>query len=566
MSPTDGQPTGDKGSSGDREPAMLEARQRRRRFSWVWVVPLLAVAIVAGLAIRAFADRGPLITISFSDAEGIEAGDTKIRHKDVNLGTVESLYLNSDMSRVFVRARMRRSVTPHLTSNTRFWIVRPRVGVGGISGLSTLVSGSYIEMYPGSGNSPEQRSFVGLDDPPALTPDIPGRSFVLHTGDLGSLTAGSPLNYRGIPVGEVEGYQLDASGKQINVYAFVRSPFEKYVTLQTRFWNSGGIDLAVGVQGLRFRASSWQQLISGGVSFDTPDTALAATESPAGTAFHLYDNQYDAQRDPRGATLQYRVSFQGGVGEIGPGTSVQLQGADIGQITESHLQYDDESQSIITRAIVQIDPSDVEIVRRRNERKPDPGTDPVSALSARIEKLVAKGLRAHLVSANFLTSSKVVSLDIVPEAPPAHIRQVDGMAELPSTATTDIATILASVQSVLKHVDTATAGPALGHAINELDLTLTHLDQLASEIEPQIKPIMQSLRDTAEAAQRTLQSANNVLGTSAASGADLPRLIRELTDSARSLRDLADYLGRHPESLLRGRKGEAKGEQQEGKP
>jgi paraquat-inducible protein B len=558
MSPTD--------DREDREPAMPEAQQRRQWLSWVWVVPLLAVAVVAGLAIRAFADRGPLITISFSDAEGIEAGDTKIRHKDVNLGTVESLYLNSEMSRVFVRARMRRSVTDHLTSNTRFWIVRPRVGVGGISGLSTLVSGSYIEMYPGSANGAEQRSFVGLDDPPALTPDVPGRSFTLRTNDLGSLTAGSPLNYRGIPVGEVEGYQLDASGKQLNVYAFVRSPYEKYVTPQTRFWNSGGIDLAVGVQGLRFRASSWQQLISGGVSFDTPDTALDATGSPAGTAFRLYDNQYDAQRDPRGATLQYRVSFPGGVGEIGPGTSVQLQGADIGQITESHLQYDDESQSIITRAIVQIDPSHIEIVHRRTERGPDTGADPVGALAARIEKLVAKGLRAHLVSANFLTSSKVVSLDLVPEAPPARIRQVDGMAELPSTATTDIATILASVQSVLKHVDTATAGPALGHAITEFDRTLTHLDQVAGEIKPQIKPIMQSLRDTAEAAQRTLQAANNVLGTSAASGADLPRLIRELTDSARSLRDLADYLGRHPESLLRGRKGDAKADKQGGRP
>jgi paraquat-inducible protein B len=566
MSPTD-----DKEPPRDRESALPQARLRRRWFSWVWVVPLIAVAVVAGLAIRAFTDRGPLITISFSDAEGIEPGDTKVRHKDVDLGTVESLYLNSEMSRVFVRARMRRSVTEHLTSNTRFWIVRPRVGVGGISGLSTLVSGSYIEMYPGSGNSAPQRSFVGLDDPPALTPDIPGRSFILHTGDLGSLTAGSPLNYRGIPVGEVEGYQLDASGKQINVYAFVRSPFEKYVTAQTRFWNSGGIDLAVGVQGLRFRASSWQQLISGGVSFDTPDTALiaadsSATESPAGTAFPLYDNQYDAQRDPRGASLQYRVSFPGGVGEIGPGTAVQLQGADIGQITESHLQYDDETQSIVTRAIVQIDPSHIEIVHRRKAQEHDTAIDPAGALGARIEKLVAKGLRAHLVSANFLTSSKVVSLDIVPESPPAHIRQVDGMAELPSTGTTDIANILASVQRVLKHVDKATAGPALGHAITELDRTLTHLDQVTGEIEPQIKPIMQSLRDTAEAAQRTLQSANNVLGTSASSGADLPRLIRELTDSARSLRDLADYLGRHPESLLRGRKGEAREDPQGSKP
>jgi paraquat-inducible protein B len=557
MSPTD-----DPAASS--EPPLPRARQHSPWFSWVWVVPLLAVSVVAGLAIRAFADRGPLITISFSDAEGIEAGDTKVRHKDVNLGTVESIYLNSDMSRVFVRARMRRSVTPHLTTDARFWIVSPRVGVGGISGLSTLVSGSYIEMYPGSGGKPGQRSFVGLDDPPALTPDSPGRSFVLHSSDLGSLTAGSPLNYRGIPVGEVEGYQLDASGKQINVYAFVRSPFEKYVTSQTRFWNSGGIDLAVGVQGLRFRASSWQQLISGGVSFDTPEAALNATESPAGTAFRLYDNQYDAERDPRGATIKYRVSFPGGVGEIGPGTSVQLQGADIGQITESHLQYDDDSQSIITRAIVQIDPSHIEIVHLRTARDHD--ADPAGALSARIEKLVAKGLRAHLVSANFLTSSKVVSLDIVPEAPPAHIRQVDGMSELPSIPTTDIATILASVQSVLKHVDKATAGPALGHAITELDRTLTHLDQVTAEIEPQIKPIMQSLRDTADAAQRTLQSANNVLGTSAASGADLPRLIRELTDSARSLRDLADYLGRHPESLLRGRKGEASGDQQGNKP
>ena len=551
---------------GGAEPQMPRALQRRRWFSWVWVVPLLAVAVVAGLAIRALVDRGPLITISFSDAEGIEAGDTKIRHKDVDLGTVESTFLNPEMSRVFVRARMRRSVIDHLTANARFWIVRPRVGVGGISGLSTLVSGSYIEMYPGPADGAEQRSFVGLDDPPALTPDTPGRSFTLHTSDLGSLTNGSPLNYRGIAVGEVEGYQLDASGKQIDVYAFVRSPFEKYVTSQTRFWNSGGIDLNVGVQGLRFRASSWQQLISGGVSFDTPDTALSATESPAGTAFKLYANQYDAERDPRGASLQYRISFAGGAGDIGPGTAVQLHGADIGQITESRLQYDDASQSLITRVVVQIDPTHVEIVRQHNDQATE--TDPAAALGARIEKLVAKGLRAHLVSANFLTGGKVVSLDIVPEAPPAKIRQLDGMAELPTTTTTDIATILATVQGVLKNVDKATAGPALGHAMTELDRTLTQLDKVTGEIEPQIKPIMDSLRDTADAAQRTLQAANNVLGTgaSASSGADLPRLIRELTDSARSLRDLADYLQRHPESLLRGRKGDARGDSQGGKP
>lgn len=539
-------------SNGDSHPPT--ARQRRGWFSWIWVVPVIAVGIVGWLTILTLIDRGPLITISFSDAEGLQAGDTKIRHKDVDLGTVESIYLNREMSRVFVRARMRRSVAPHLNAGARFWIVRPRVGAEGISGLSTLVSGSYIEMYPGaeakSGSNRLQRSFVGLDDPPVLTPDTPGRSFTLRTDDLGSLVGGSPISFRGVPVGEVEGYQLDPDGKQINIYAFVRAPYEKFVTAQTRFWNSGGIDVAVGVQGLRFRASSWQQLISGGVSFDTPDDALDSSESSGGEVFRLYGNQYDAQRDPRAKTLVYGAVFHGGAGDIGPGTDVQLQGAGVGQVTESHLQFDDSMQSLITRVTLEIDPSKVQIVHKPTDETSD--KDPTVALAARIERLVAKGLRAHLVSANFLTGAKVVSLDLIPEAGRGRISRQNGIAELPTTATTDLTAILASVQRVLHHVDSATAGPELGHAIKELDATLTHLDRASAEIEPQVQPLMTSLRQTAEAAQRTLQAANNVLGTSAASGSDLPGLIRELTDAARSLRDLADYLERHPESLLRG--------------
>jgi len=531
------------------------ARSRPRRwFSWIWLTPLIALSIVSWLTIRALAERGPLITISFSDAEGIQAGDTKIRHKDVDLGTVESIYLSRDMSRVFVRARMRRSVSAHLNASTRFWIVRPRVGVAGISGLSTLVSGSYIEMYPSpeQENAKPQRSFVGLDDPPALTPDTPGRSFTLRTDDLGSLTGGSPVSYRGVPVGEVEGFQLDPSGKQISVFAFVRAPYQKYVTSQTRFWNSGGIDVAVGVQGLRFRASSWQQLISGGVSFDTPDSAQAAPESQAGAIFRLYENQYNAQREPRGHTLVYRARFPGGGGDIGPGSSVQLEGAEVGEVTDSRLQFDDASQSLITRVTIEIDPSRLEIVNGRTAIS----GDPAQALEHRLANLVTRGLRAHLVAANFLTGNKVVALDMMHHLPPAHIAQVDGFAELPVTRSTDLSTILASVQQLLHRLDAATAGPELGHAIKELDRTLTNLEHVTAEVEPQLIPLMSSLREAAQAAQRTLQAANNMLGTSAASGADLPRLIRELTEAARSLRDLADYLERHPESLIRGRPGD----------
>lgn len=543
-------------SSGEGAPTDYpEARARRRLFSWIWAVPLLALGIVVWLAVRALVDRGPVITISFSDAEGIVAGDTRIRHKDVDLGTVESIYLNDEMSRVVVRARMRRSVVPHLNSAARFWIVRPRVGAGGISGLSTLVSGSYIEMYPGprgSGNKP-QRSFEGLDDPPVLTPDTPGRSFTLRTDDLGSLVGGSPVSYRGVPVGEIEGFQLDPAGRRINVFAFVRAPYDRYVTGQTRFWNSGGIDLAVGVQGLRFRASSWQQLISGGVSFDTPEAALNDAESAAGSVFRLYDNQYDAQRDPRTTTLVYRVTLPGGDRGIGPGTDVQLEGAGVGQVTQTLLQFDDARQALTTRVTFEIDPGKIEILPSR-ATAPNASANAAAALGLRIERLVSQGLRAHLVSANFVTGAKVLSLDILREGKPGRLVYENGVGELPVGSTTDLSDVLDSVQTLLHHLNGMVAGPELAHAIKEFDTTLTHLDEMTSELQPQLGPLVQNLQKVAQAAEHTLKLADGLMGNPPANSADFSRLIRELTDSARSLRDLADYLERHPEALIRGRK------------
>jgi len=522
----------------------------RRMFSWVWIAPLLAAGIVGWLAIRGLEDRGALINISFTEAEGLEAGETKVRHKDVDIGTVEKVVLTRDMAHVMVQARMRRSVTEHLTEGTRFWIVRPRVGIGGISGLSTLVSGAYIEMYPGDGQS--ETNFVGLDEPPPLQPDSPGHSFTLRAADLGSIAEGSPVSYRGVPVGEVEGFALDPTSKQIEIYAFVRAPYEHLVHPESRFWNSGGVDVSIGTQGLRFRAESWQQLLSGGVTFDTPDTALEGTPSNEGTVFRLYANQGDAFQDPRGPTLVYRVLFTGSSGNIGPGSSVELQGVEVGQVVEAQLQYDDTAQSTQTLVTLQIDPSRITLVHRRHNDE----AAPTDALRDRIDRLVARGLRAQLTTASFITGNKLVSLDIVQGAPKASVRQVDGYAQLPSVSSTDLSAILASVKSVLHNIDAATSGPNLGHAIKELDQTLTNLDQLTHDVQPQIKPLLDSLRETAEATQRTLDAANGMLGTRASGSSDLSKLIRELTDAARSIRALTDYLDRHPESLIRGRKGE----------
>ncbi|MFZ0550110.1 MAG: MlaD family protein, partial [Steroidobacteraceae bacterium] len=241
---------------------------RRRWVAWVWIVPIAAAGVLGWLTWQTLAERGPEITISFSAAQGLQSGQATIQHLDAVVGTVTSLRLSHDMRRVLVRARMSRRVTPYLTDSTIFYVVTPHLGVGGISGLSTIVSGSYIEMYPGKDGKP-QRSFVGLDTLPVVPPGAPGRYFTLRTADLSSLTEGSPVTYRGIDVGVVTAYALAGDGHDVSVTLFMRAPNERLVHPATHFWNAGGVSMTFGARGLQLRANSWQQLLAGGVAFET---------------------------------------------------------------------------------------------------------------------------------------------------------------------------------------------------------------------------------------------------------------------------------------------------------
>ncbi len=261
----------------DEEP---EAQPVRRRLSVIWLAPAFALAVVAWLSWHTLMQRGPGITIRFASADGLTAGESEIRHKGVRVGTVDSFELSPDLSEVIVHARMTRAVTTHLTRSTRFWIVTPRVGTSGITGLNTLVSGAYIEMYPGDGE--QQRDFVGLEDPPLLQPDTAGRAFTLTEDELGAIGPGTPLNYRGVQVGQVEGYALDGSGRHVNVYVFVRAPYDALVHDDTRFWDASAIDVSAGPQGLRVRLNSVQQLVTGAIGFDTPQAGQIPSTTPSG--------------------------------------------------------------------------------------------------------------------------------------------------------------------------------------------------------------------------------------------------------------------------------------------
>ena len=531
-----------------------QARTRRHRwFAWVWVVPIAAGAIVLWLGARSFIAHGPDITISFRNAEGLTERQSVIRHRGVAVGRVEELELAPDLSHVIVHARMIRGAAQALNENTRFYIVAPHVGVEGITGLSTIVSGVYIEMEPARGTQ-SQNAFVGLEETPLLRSDTPGLSVVLTAPDLGSLTRGSPISYHGVSVGEVQDYTLAPDGQSLTVKAFVRAPYDKFVHPETRFWNAGGVDVSVGAQGIRVRANSWQQLISGGIAFETPPVVLNGTPSPQNARFTLFDSQNAAMREPSSEQITYLASFTGNLRGLDAGTAVELQGMPVGSVRDVKLSYEPGKKSLVTLVTLAIDPDRVHIL---NMPGPE-GASPAEAAQRKIETLVANGLRAQILTANFLTGFQLVTLDMASDAPPARIERVDGTLKIPTSASSDIGETLRSLRSVLQNIDRATSGPQLGHAIQSLDSALTHLDQLTSDVRPDLAALLKSLRDTSDSANSTLQALQGVVGGQGGSGgpSDVSQLMRELSEAARSVRSLADYLERHPESLIRGRKGD----------
>jgi paraquat-inducible protein B len=265
------------------------------RVRWIWLVPVVAAAIVLYLGWQTIAERGPLITLTFESADGIVPGQTKIKHRSVDVGVVASVALSSDMSWTIVQARMNRAVAPYLNTGTHFWIVRPRVTASGISGLTTILSGSYIEMDPGNGTLTKE--FKGFDEDSAmLKPTEPGRDFVLVTGQLGSIAKESKVTYHGIPAGEVLGYKLDPDGQKIEIFIHIFEPYANIVTGQTRFWNSSGINIGSIWSGFKISGGGLEDLISGGtVAFDTTAGGAAGAPSKAGSTFPLYDNEKDAR-------------------------------------------------------------------------------------------------------------------------------------------------------------------------------------------------------------------------------------------------------------------------------
>ena len=541
-------------SLGPTNPNEREAKVRRSRISLIWLIPLVAAVIAAWLGYRTLSQQGSVVTLSFRGADGLVAGQTKVRHKAVELGGVETIRLSDDMSHVIVTMRMSREADPYLTESARFWVVKPRLSSGSLAGIETLVSGSYIEMDPGGRDGERKLEFTGLEQPPGVRSGEPGRTFSVKAQRIGSLGPGAPVFYRDITVGEVLGYDIGDGTGPVTVQLFVRAPYDSFVRKGSHFWNASGLSVQVGGEGVHVEVASLQALVSGGVAFDSPKRRTDALQADPGTEFPLYNNFAEAEASGYATKQEFVTYFESSVRGLSHGSAVEFYGIQVGTVTEVALELNPGTGDTRVRVRLEVQPERIlseNVVAQ---------SDPVDVT----RRLVAKGMRAQLQTASYLTGQMVLALDFVQDAAPAEVEVRGNETVLPSKSG-GLRNILVAAEDIagkLGRLPLDEIGQNMNSALRSASGTMASLQDLVKKTDAGLSPALRRLPDITAGLQEAVAKAGRSFGSIEASYGnnsqfqrELERAMTQVGDTARSIRLLADFLDRHPEALVRGRAG-----------
>jgi len=537
--------------------------RRSRRLSIIWIVPLVAVAIGAWLAWDTLSKEGPTIKISFDSGEGLQAGQSQLKYKDIVFGTVKSLALSPDQTHVIVTVGTTRQAEPLLTEGTVFWVVKPRLFAGNISGIETLLSGSYIGMLPAAAAGKTQREFVGREDPPVLGAHVPGRTFLLKSKRIGAVSVGSPIFFRDLAVGEVLGWDIADMAEYVTIHAFIRAPYDSYVHDQTRFWNASGVSVKLGGTGVEVQMESLKALLLGGVAFETPVADIHTAETPEDHIFPLFADRETANAASYTRKIPAISYFPGSVSGLAPGAAVTVHGLKVGEVTDVRLIYDAAKDAVLAPVRYEVEPERVVGVGKRVFN-----TDEES-----VRALLKQGLRASLQSANLITGQQNVALDFVTDAPPAEVTmdgpdfvvpatEGGGFSGLTASATEllnkfntmPFDQIGKSLEGILKSVNDVAQGPQMKKSLTDLAGMIASAQGMIQRLDTkQLPELVSGLDKTLTSANKLVLSLDSGYGDNTKFNRDLERVLVQANDSLRSIRALSDLLARHPEALIKGR-------------
>lgn len=529
----------------------------RRQLSPLWIVPLVSLVAGIWIVVQTWLTEGPTVTLAFATAEGLEAGKTRVKMLNVDVGLVEQIKLNADASGVTASVNLDKSVEPLLREDTQFWVVRARVGAGGVSGIGTIVSGAYIEMAPGVGAA-GKREFVGLESPPQTSAGAPGKRIVL-TSNRATTSVGDAVLYRGFRVGRVESMEFDAERELARYQIFIDAPYDELVHSGTRFWDASGIAVSASALGVEVRLESLEALITGGVAFGPYPGVERGPAAEDGAEFRLYESYSAIETAPFRAGIHYVVAFDQSVAGLSPGAPVYYRGLRLGQVEAILLaELSENSARDISDLDVRVDvPVLIYLEPARLELPDTP--ESVEFLSRAVDVAVGKGMRASLQTGNLLTGSKEIALDYYPDAadtPPATTRY-RGYPVIPSVSSgvdriaVEVNRLLAKLNA-LPLEDTVVG---LNRTLKTTEQALVGLDESIATINTLVSsPGVQQLPEELAQSTREVRSVLEAYGDESDIYARLNASLAKLDRALQNLDQLTQDLSEQPSSVIFGAK------------
>ena len=508
----------------------------------VWVVPIAAAIVGITLLVNTWRERGPTVTITFENGEGLEVGKTLVKYRNVTIGRVSQVKLDADRTHVEVVADLAKSAADLAADGTRFWVVRPRIGVGWATGLDTLLSGAYIGVESGTGG-PKRTHFSGLESPPPLPHRAAGKQLVLEATELGSVSVGAPVYFRRFQVGQVIDEYLDDKTHAARIVLFIDAPHDQAITRATRFWNASGVDVSINSDGLKVRSQSLASVLAGGVAFeDGPDVADADAPA-AGADFMLYKDEPSAMAPPDGEPHMVRMRFDEALRGLTVGAPIEFVGVDIGSVTAIDVGYDARTQRFPVFVTGKVFPRRMGLAYTTIHAGGKSDTD--DDLASLAAQLVAHGLRVQPHSGSLLTGRLYLALDFVPASPKIAFNPGARPIELP-TLDGNLGELETGLNHIVAKINALPLHEVVAQANEDLRDLHGTLQSVNSGLLPRAVTTLSTLQDT-------LQTADGLLTDDSPFRSNVEDTLGDLQRTLRSVKALADTLNRHPEALIRGR-------------
>ncbi len=537
---------------------MLANVSKQARVSPIWIVPIVALLIGLWLIYDNYTKAGKQITLSMTNAEGIEAGKTKIKVHSVDIGQVEQVTLSEDLGHIEVIARITPKAEPMLVKDTQLWVVKPRIGLEGISGLNTVISGAYIELQPGKSEE-ETDQFNVLDQPPISLNGAKG----VHVNLIGkvgnALRVGDPVTYQGLRVGRVVSAVFDPKQRQMKHELFIEHPYDVLVTENSRFWTTVGIDVKLDSEGFKANIPTVESLIAGGVSFGHADDRPMGKPVVSETTFELYANEDAARQQIYDQFIEYVLLVDDTVRGLSKGAPVEFRGLRIGTVISVPWKFNSPERKKDFRYAIPV------LIHLEPGRLAENGKADLQEWKDRMHHMLQRGLHATLKSGNLITGSVFVDLNMDQHVHKTYRTQrFEGLPVMPTTAT-NLAQIEQKLSDLLDKLNRLNVEPVLSGLdknLQQSEKTMQEIRALSQQVnqllnQPDVQQMPSNINQTMQDMRATMQELRGTLqGLSPESTAyqELTTTLQRLDKALRDIQPLARTLNEQPNAILFDRK------------